>query len=78
MSVEEALRIIWNPATLEATRERLRSAVYARFDELYEESTGRRPRANQSVWDGLAAAKEMVSSGRRFVVRGGEATTRGG
>jgi hypothetical protein len=53
MTAEEAIRLIWNPATLEETRERLRSAVYARFDELWEEATGRRPRANQSVWDAL-------------------------
>ena len=53
MNVEEAVRLIWNPATLEDTRERLRAAVYARFDELWEEATGRRPRVNQGVWDGL-------------------------
>ena len=53
MNVEEALRLIWNPATLEETRERLRAAVYARFDELWEEATGRRPRVNQGVWDAL-------------------------
>lgn len=64
MSVGEALDLIWNPATLEKTRERLRSAVYARFDELYDEATGRRPRWNQGVWDALERWKRK---GRRGV-----------
>lgn len=59
MNVEEAVRLIWNPATPDDTRERLRGAVYARFDELYEEATGRRPRANQSVWDALERWRRM-------------------
>jgi hypothetical protein len=66
MSAEEAIRLIWNPATLEETRERLRAAVYARFDELYEEATGRRPRSNQSVWDALERWKAIKkSNGKR-------------
>ena len=70
MSIEEAVRIIWNPATLPETRERLRSAVYARFDELYEEATGKRARVNQGVWDAL----ERWQVTRRKGFGGGEKT----
>lgn len=53
MTVHQAVDLIFNPATPEPTRRRLRAAVYARFDLLYDEAMGRRRRPNQGVWDAL-------------------------
>lgn len=65
MNVEEACRLIFNPATLEDARRRLRAAVYARFDELWEEAEGRRERPNQGVWDALERWKSEYSNSQR-------------
>ena len=54
----QAVDMILDPKTTEGTRQDLRRRVYRVFDDMFEESTGRRPRRNQSVWDALESWKQ--------------------